>query len=93
MSAGNGNCLNYCIGNDNHNCVAHCFGDNDKHCLTYCQGNNHPHCLTNCRAISGALVADARGQPFGWARDPRTADSMLMATMRTTSAMVIRPLY
>jgi HD domain len=86
-------CVTYCIGSNNKLCISHCFGSNNKSCISYCQGTGNPACLTYCRAVVQAAWLTVARQPVAplWAL--RQAEAMLNATMTTTSALVMRPLY
>ena len=91
-------CVTFCLGGNNHVCTAHCFGGNNTACLSYCQGGNNTVCQSFCRnsvvqaSLTTAAVSLVVVQRSG-RRELRSPDSTLTATISTTNAIVIRPLY
>ena len=83
-------CTTYCISKHNDVCTSHCFGGGDNPvCVQYCVGNN-PKCTSSCSKTQPAALTSY----VAWrSRELLQAESVLTATMTTTSPMVIRPLY
>ncbi len=99
---GNNNkaCLSHCFGDNNKSCTTYCQGANNKSCQSFCRVAA-PASLTTPPPPAGSAgaVLMAYTVPTSVAAQSRSrwvlrqAESALNATMTTTSAMVIRPLY